>query len=432
MDKTVLRFFRVIARSEVEELILRRKAGEVIIKLNLNGSLVGDGPDTDADFLPLFRQIWHDHLVARGLFWDSEQQDSVGTLRSYLVPEVFADALLLCSELGLRAYPGNDIARKIVRMPEPTLLTVNGARLTTKHLLEGAASAQELHASIGALALFEDPSLVAEAIAKLEDSTYGMAYKLFESTVGFETEKYLDSLTTFSLMVDLALNPPLPPVVLSFPKPLSWHDIYPPLRFVTLCNAVKAIGLVEYGASSIEVEAWLDAIIDVTGLEDPRTWDTTHLNKALQTLDDSDTCGETHNGECWINWFLHAAHQAWEARRDFSELIPRLGECTHGEHCKKLCLYFAGDEGVDWFQAPFMLHAGEDIRHSYWSHYGSILMAALQFSDYLEEFLLHTGEPSLNSSPYDATVFITKHAFDATMAHIFDIPAENWRQIAFD
>lgn len=433
MDKTVFRFFHQMPSEAVTAILSRRKRGEPIIPLLEDGTLDDSLYDTEFNDINVFRQVWHDHLVTRTLFWDSELQESVKTDRAISIPEILGDSLLMCADLGLCEYPGNDRARTWLDLgqSQPELVRFGDKRLTTKHLLEAAATIQELHAALAGT-LLDDRSLIEEVLAKLELTSYGMAYEVFELIVDFPPSQYVNSLTTLCVIIDLALNPPIPPIVVDIIQPLSWHEIYPPIRFHSLCKAVRRIGLIRHDSTSKECNDWQDKVIEMSKIADPRKWDVSHLTKALAKVDDSDTCWETHNSQSWINWFLNAANQVWNTRRSFPELITRLGECTHGELSRRAVPYFTALEGKDWFQAPFLLNVGEPIRHSYWKNFGSFLFLGLLFSDYLEEFLLGTDEPQLPYSLIDAQEPLGEKMFDQTMALMFDIPVDQWRIRAFN
>jgi hypothetical protein len=96
--------------------------------------------------------------------------------------------------------------------------------------------------------------------AKLANSRYGGPWMYACDRIAALTPRM------FQLMAFLAADPPLP--FLGSPDPVVWSDIYPPLRFAHLCNALGANSAVatKLASASVGAEEGLDLLSEISGL----------------------------------------------------------------------------------------------------------------------------------------------------------------------
>lgn len=210
--------------------------------------------------LNMLRQIWHDHLLVQTMFYNSALQDTANFKRETVLGEVICDTLLILRERSGKPLNGNEaIQVRAFFTPGDGVVfaSVNGERITTCSLMEAHATSSELlnllHWALGKDLSRVNAGLTFEKVMervqyRFSVGDYGIPARIFARILGCGLNAWLIWAPTFHLILDLSLNPPLPPLVVEAPgdqKAWSWAELYPPLRFVRLCDAVSKMGLLK-------------------------------------------------------------------------------------------------------------------------------------------------------------------------------------------
>jgi hypothetical protein len=145
----------------------------------------------------------------------------------------------------------------------------------------------------------EDPPN-AEYIKALVGGRYGTALKAFiilaDLTEPIAQSARSNVLPTFNAVCDLALNPPVPPMVMSAPpgrSRWSWSEIYPPLRFCLAAQQVKRIGLMCTDQNVSQITSYQAKLADACGWPDPSSYRYSHLaSDKIRSAFDGDAYAE--------------------------------------------------------------------------------------------------------------------------------------------
>jgi len=227
-------------------------------------------------------QAWYDHQFLHEFISDSTMADRYGMIGAPGFSNVMADvALFTCDDMGFRSSEyeraGHMGARRwfFAQDQRFPLVKVNGRRITTKSLMECAATISEISYIQGHPLFLADESpnsakVVSDVKKKLLQTQYGHPIEGFSKFVTGST--FADSASIYSTLsatIFAALNPPLPPVFVG-PKAngesWSWDEIYPPIRYLKLCRAVNSVGPLNTNAESSEIEAYIGALIEASGV----------------------------------------------------------------------------------------------------------------------------------------------------------------------
>lgn len=231
--------------------------------------------------LNMLRQIWHDHLLVQKMLYNSSAQDAVSFERGEVLGEVIGDVLLILHERAGSPLTGPEAieARTFFRPPDSVaFVRTNGERITTRSLMEAHATSSELM-NLLRWALNSDVSprltkltfedVIKDVRLRFSAGDYGTPARAFVYVLRSSLDAWQAWAPTFHLILDLALNPPLPPLVTKPPNDQAawrWADIYPPYRFVRLCNSAAKIGLLKIDASDGETDAFARALCERSGI----------------------------------------------------------------------------------------------------------------------------------------------------------------------
>lgn len=371
-----------------------------IVQLANDQSLLAESA-RDSQPLGSLVQTWYDHLVLHKMFLDSSAMAEIPWDMSTAFAESLADVMELLSRVGVVADYDYQSARVAFGLPESShaVLAIAGEHLTTSAILEAAATVNEM-LSLVAVGGIMSPSLIEAALAdvasRLATGTYGLARRLFDRTVPNLTGTP-SSPWTLSLICDIALNPPLPPIVAS-PGQLDWADVYPPFRFARACIALERVGR-GIDATSTH-DDYVELISDVcsgAGLTDP-----TQYRPRLaghQRIDWLSACGlvsgelSTDAGlgpeHSYFDYLLWGMQKFWDLRQDDLPQVVNSGWCsTRGDRLELLL----DREGAGWFRPP--LWALEDMfgyTESIGVPFGSWLASSAAGHAAAHEFMLDTA-----------------------------------------
>jgi hypothetical protein len=215
-----------------------------IAQVDRAGALVG-GSSRGSQPLGSLVQGWYDHLATHRLFADSQIVDGVAWDLPVGLTETFCDIASTLHLMGVSSSYDYQEHRQRLRFSDLGRRVGNADRVTTTLILESAATVDELLTAV--MMARKSPgsgeALVEAIVRRLRGGTYGAALRHFARLVHADTEAGFADLFTFGLVCDIALNPPLPPVTPASEMPLSWDELYPPIRFLRACGAVKALSI---------------------------------------------------------------------------------------------------------------------------------------------------------------------------------------------
>jgi hypothetical protein len=269
-------------------LLRARRAGQPLLSLNDEGlpdpPIVLGNPVNEAELL---RCTFFDNFLLSRLF-----TDPVPIIRPHArFEEIFESVMADAATVMARYHPAWDthsykaIQRAYRLYETPRRLQVddpydesgaNRVELTTHDVMEAGAVANEL--LLGAFtreqryyAPGSEPTSVWSPETELEPerfrnnaawylrSGHGVALREFFVATRLDSE-FVYPWVTVAAVTDFALNPPLPPIVGPQSTPLSWRDVYPPLRFALAARAVKWLGPLSNKPTAAEVAAFQRAL----------------------------------------------------------------------------------------------------------------------------------------------------------------------------
>ncbi len=197
------------------------------------------GEPEDAD---IFRQIIFENWWAWQAMYDWPKVRRIGY---YKKPEqmfalILRDAINRSHELF--DTPKENLSENDMQVSEPLIPKIwHGNLFGTTSLMEGAAIANEL------LYLIRIRAPIDQINARLNyilntSSSYGIALRMYLRESRLDNKRLTSTamvpiLIFFSILCDVALNPPLPPVVTAPLPAYRWEELFPPLRFSLALNA---------------------------------------------------------------------------------------------------------------------------------------------------------------------------------------------------
>jgi hypothetical protein len=248
------------------------------------------------------RMKWYDHSFTDRYFRNSSDVPRNADPEEMIFPSAIADAAYTLPNLhpSWKGCDYADVERYYTLDRVGLMRGADGRELTTKDLLEGAALANEvllkswtkekrfLVTDDAAAALSADPSQVEHAfpvstwtpregldrgvfLAESEKglaSNYGHALKTLFALSGLQAHRH-ESWLTALVVIDFALNGPLPPLVLPGPSEPTWFEMYPPARFLQASVAAGRCGEVRPPYGHKEILEMQGSIAEVAGLSNP-------------------------------------------------------------------------------------------------------------------------------------------------------------------
>ena len=309
-------------------------------------------------------QGWYDHLLTHRLFLESGLTDGVPWDQEEGMAEAISDLSEVVHRIGASAEYDYGTVRSVFTLPGARQrIAHGGTRLTTLGIMEAAATANEILASLGTATA--DAELAAagaiEAADRFEAGSYGVAGKLYADIARRRVRLVPTGLWTFTAACDVALNPPLPPIVPAGSQRVAWADIYPPFRFRRIVGAMRGIGT-ELGPESTHHDyvAFVDEICDAAGLDNHQSYipelcgyQEVDWLAACATKTGQDRPSGTFPTEdySYFDYLLWCFERAWNVRKRNLPMLATSGWQLTTGRLGTLPLLFE-DEGAGWFNPP--------------------------------------------------------------------------------
>ncbi len=424
-----------LRKDELQAILTRRFNDELpVISIDSTGQLIL--PQSAARKTYLSHQIWHDHqLVYKGLLASSEL-DEAGCPPGEVFGQVIADGMLFMSDrFQLGAYPGNKTARAHYHFPKSEIVfaAFKGERLTTRSIMEGAASSNELRTLAAYPELGGEYSLEQKlqdtnvALDDLLATEYGISLRALLHLTESSENAAFDILPTLNLVSDLALNPPVPPIVVPDRERYHWAEVYPPLRFFLLCAQVRHVGRLKHFSDHHQLEEYSAKLLDAAGLQQISSYKCRLNNFRPKT--DYDKAAKDGR---WIpesqsvhyyDFLLWVHSKFWQVRRSDLPLLVNLCECMLGEFSTKYIDYLIGEKGRLWFQPPLFWTSNNMIGHGQAaSELGSYLLLSAAADYVLFDLLVGTRSIDLAAYPPDCRRNLLERLAQG-LAATYELPA---------
>ncbi len=371
-------------------------------------------------------QGWYDHLLTHRLFLESGVTDGVPWDQREGMAEAISDLSEVVHRIGASGEYDYGTVRRLFTLPDARQRIAHaGERLTTLGIMEAAATANEILASLGTATADADLAAAGaiEAADRFEAGSYGVAGKLYADIARRPVRLVPKGLLTFTAVCDVALNPPLPPIVPAGSQRVTWADIYPPYRFRQIVAAMRGIRT-ELGPESTHDDyvALVDDICEAAGLDHYQSY-TPHLCgyqevdwlAACATESGQDPSHRNFPGEdySYFDYLLWCFERAWDLRKRNLPMLATSGWQRATGRTGTLPLLFE-DEGAGWFNPP--LWAIDD-------RYGYTERIKVPFGTWL------SVSAAINASTFDLMTGTDNATLDSLPArlreHIGDTVAEN-------
>lgn len=400
-------------RGEKLEAVLARRFNDksAIIPIDSTGRLIWSHASDHVMDLP--RQIWYDHqIVYKSLMASSELEDA-GCPPGEVFGQVVADGLLFTSNrFQVGAYPGNEIARSYYHFPESEIVfaAFRGEILTTRSIMEGAASSNEVRS------LAVNPELGAEysleqkmqdtstALDNILSTDYGTSLRALLYITKSSEDDVFDLLPTLNLVSDLALNPPVPPIVVPDAERYRWAEVYPPLRFFLLSAQVRHVGRLKHFSDHHELEEYGAKLLDAAGLRQITSYKF-RLDDFRPKTDYDKAAQEGHwsperRSIYYYDFLLWVHAKLWKTRRSDLPLFVNLCECLVGDFSIKYIDHLIGKEGRLWLQPPLFWTSDDELGHGQAaSELGSSLLLSAAFDYVLFDIFAGSGAIDMAAYP---------------------------------
>jgi hypothetical protein len=412
--RTSLRHLRELSRAQIRRLLDQRPTIPI-----LEYDAATQYPrfrDDDKEGLNIFRQIWHDHQWVYSTFLDDRGSISLDMPPGEIFGQVVSDVVLALSEFPGFSFAQDEHAvreiRKWYTFPErPTILRFEGRHLTTRSLMECAATVAELMLLRGWAQLLRTdvPGIVEMRESRLADGHYGLPLAMLRSaTTAAPPGDPWSLLITVSLMCFAALNPPLPPFVSSAPigkASWTWDQLYPPVRFLRLISVVDAVGYfrpVEVGVDHKSVTEYLEKICERAGIFNGAA--VSYPRKPGESVDfasipESDLPPSPLSASDYVLW-VH--ERLSDIRRSRLPFVALLAQCSVGEGAAKYADLLLTEASPPFSRCPLIARPNGKAAFSCNKKFGNWILAT-SASDYvLFDLIVGTGEYDLAPFPREA------------------------------
>lgn len=427
---TTLRRLREMPSSKVKELLNQRtNFSKPILEIHQQEQYPIFDEENDNHEMNTFRQIWFDHQWLHIMLEDSSVLQSELRLRP--IPEsafgeVIANVMLtLHGDFGFLPNNKNVMSidyfesRKWFSVAEGEMIFTSwkSEHLTSRILMESAATISEIQLFRNTIhawsRLIEESDLVKaleNRVNRILKGDYGLPVRILlqELNVDFSLDfnLFFDILPTVNVLCFIALNPPLPPYVMSPPCDASswrWQDIYPPIRFIQLAQYVKKIGLLNDWQNHKAISSYIDKVCDlykiphVINLNYPeRLKRDGTCNFSEDRTEYPDPCGTIHHD--YVFWVQsRMAHY----RLTSLPLMVSLGDCMGGDlavkHSQELLYERTGV--VPFSYSPFCWNKNNTLGFLCPSNFGNALMPAIACSYAAFDLVVGTGKYDLSQFP---------------------------------
>jgi len=425
-EGTTISWFRDELPSEKRVQILERRltGKKSIIEFSEGGQLLNSSFNGGKKF-ELFRQIWHDHQLIHSMLEFSLYQDNISFPRGQVLGEVAADAILyFCNSCGLN-YLGNEITRGFYNVDDDSVHFVQamGQRLTTRSIMEGWATLNDLMALAGWIGyskpISKDASNLWEEYIRsvFSDGTYRLPLEIFLQVVRPNFKNIIQIIPTINAICYIALNPPLPPLVMQPPsksESWSWKEIYPPLRFMQLVQAIPKFGLLPLQADHEILESFIYEICDYLDWKSPLEYDHPYPSSPrYMNFSDIEPQENLHFAEDptlqYYDYILWVQSKMWEYSKQALPYFLNNSESRQGNLSK---MYVEAHLGLDnferWIRPPLILLPNDTLGYGMTStRFGNWLLLSSCIHYLLFDIMIGEGDLNLSRYPVDFRESIT-------------------------
>lgn len=240
-EMATLQMLHGISKVEREQLFAARQSGQdPLIAINPRSFALSPSPIQNPSFQK-FREFWYSLWWTNTAFYACPED----FLEPPFSRKTFLSAMQILIQMtnSLPYYVSDSGQQRITLRRQPfSSFSFESEAIRTLDLLEGAATVNEL---LLLKAVARQSSSVSETLKRKTgtETSYSRALRCFSRHAGMEPHEVLDNLefsSSFLILCDIALNPPLPPLV--FSDTLEWENLYPPHRFARLVKSLPVLG----------------------------------------------------------------------------------------------------------------------------------------------------------------------------------------------
>lgn len=250
---------------------------EIMIEENwsLNAMFAKGLPERSA----LLLQDWMAHSIAYNFLLNGNADfQEVADLSNYISTALAFTFVCTNNFLGGdRSIQILDIENKL-SFPDFGIPRVSGDILTVNHLLEGAAKVADLfHQDNFPLG---DRSYRENTFYGNDNNLYWKAWNVFVMIYVGNNRKvtHEELIVLFSVLVEVALAIPFPPFApLETLGQFTWYDLYPPIRFIKLCESAASIPLEIVPKDLAKMQTVIEKVAHSAGYPTPLELDTYFL-----------------------------------------------------------------------------------------------------------------------------------------------------------
>jgi hypothetical protein len=376
-------------------------------------------------------QGWYDHLLTYRLFADSDVVDGIPWDLATGLAETLCDVASTLDLMGVTdRYDYAESLRHLDFTDLPGRVGVEGERLTTTLILEGAASVDELLGAIAVANKFPQwgDALAVALVERLRSGSYGLALRLFGRLVHGDVDAVFADLFTFGLVCDIALNPPLPPVTPILDTPTSWNELYPPIRFARACAAVKLLSArLTAESNHTDFVSVRDAVCEVAAMTVANETAVLDGYQQVDWLDLASAEKEAATQACalpgdygYFDFLLWCGTQARQLRlRDIRLLINPAFRITIGDR-GAIDLRIEG-RGAGWYHSPaWALGDGFGFSEPIRSWFGTWLVTKSVAGACVHDWMAGTSALDLSWLPQQLRAHQTD-VWDAALDRLLDL-----------
>ncbi|UFH54785.1 hypothetical protein [Spirosoma sp. KNUC1025] len=367
-ESTALTFLREIPKPVMRRLWQRREK-EAIPIVTIDSISQYFKPQSylaNTDDLNIFGQIWFDSQ------WVYSFMNDCNTIANPS-GQIFGDTI---SDVFLHSYFYNDrlSSSEITEMrqwysfddKEIRIIRFRNQFITSKLLMECQATLSELQLmikySFSFSKLYSFEKYFIRRLDSLSNTSYGLPLEIFHSLLHLNPASNFSLIeidricTTVNILINIALNPPLPLFNLGPPtnaRSWQWQDIYPPLRFIRAIEAVKKIGMIEYMPTHAQTKEFINKIVFVSQIPTVIENDFKE-SKIFRKIDFSDksllmteNMFDSHDYLYWVQKKLA------KLRENSINFLTNFANCQFGETSTELLNIIFDNSPIQFIKPPF-------------------------------------------------------------------------------
>lgn len=405
-EQTTLTSLRELPPTIAKGLIEARSKTPIVYIDPKTGQFKQQKFSNRSDYLNLFGQIWFDIQWIQSFLNDSNIESTTGVPS----PQIFGDSigdifLYYFSNVNRNHNEVFDVRKWYKFEDKIKIVRFSGVHLTSHLLMECAATISEIQLLQNnlttALSSYVTNEHFSKRIKLLIDTRYGIPLKLFLQLLDLDLLDIGKVCSTLNLAIFVALNPPLPPFIISPPKhknSWSWEDIYPPLRFIKAVEAVRKVGFVKLSPNHEETYEYLQKIIEVSKLptiiEDSFSEHST--SRGINFSDDSLSYNPENisfDSYDYISW----VQKEFSALRKHSfPFITNFANCLVGDFSSKYVELLIPGETVSFSKSPIIWQSDDKLGFCYNDGFCNSLLRQVCVGYSLFDLVVGKGEYDLN------------------------------------